>query len=153
MDAVILGSFISQCRKEKNLTQDELGKILSVTGKAVSRWERGVGYPDISTLEPLSKALGVSLMELMKANKGNNTDTSASDVDILNETIEYLKIQRKHSRLKCMVALLFSFITMIMGIIISCSYVDNLVLRAIFVIVLIYTAVSSTYNLRGLFKV
>jgi len=92
-------------------------------------------------------------MELMKANKENNADTSASDVDILNETIEYLKMQRKHSRLKCMVVVLLSFMTMIMGIIISCSYVDNLFLRAIFVIMLIYTAVSSTYTLRGLFKV
>ena len=50
MDAEKFGAFISQCRKEKQMTQAELAARLQVTDKAVSRWERGIGFPDISTI-------------------------------------------------------------------------------------------------------
>ena len=69
MEAKELGSFIARIRKEKQITQAELAKRLNVTDKAVSRWERGLGFPDINTLEPLADALGVSLAELMKCAK------------------------------------------------------------------------------------
>ena len=57
MEAKELGAFIAGIRKEKQITQAELAKRLHVTDKAVSRWERGVGYPDINTLEPLADAI------------------------------------------------------------------------------------------------
>lgn len=50
MDAEKFGTFISQCRKEKQMTQAELAARLQVTDKAVSRWEREIGFPDISTI-------------------------------------------------------------------------------------------------------
>ena len=65
MEVKELGQFIAGLRKEKQMTQAELAERLHVTDKAVSRWERGVGYPDINTLEPLADALGVTLTELM----------------------------------------------------------------------------------------
>ena len=54
MDSQKVGIFIKQLRIEKNMTQDELAEKINVTNKAVSRWERGIGFPDISLLEPLS---------------------------------------------------------------------------------------------------
>ncbi len=69
MDAKQIGAFIAETRKENNMTQAELAQRLNVTDKAVSRWETGKGFPDIATLEPLSKALGVELMELMSARR------------------------------------------------------------------------------------
>lgn len=48
-----LGRFISTCRKEKNLTQKQLGEELGVTDRAVSKWENGKSFPDISLIEPL----------------------------------------------------------------------------------------------------
>lgn len=54
MDVKRTGSFIAEMRKGKNMTQAELAAKLQVTDKAVSRWERGVGYPDITLLEPLA---------------------------------------------------------------------------------------------------
>lgn len=53
MDAQKFGAFVAQCRKEKKMTQVDLAAKLNVTDKAISRWERGVGFPDINTIEPL----------------------------------------------------------------------------------------------------
>lgn len=65
MDREMLGRFIAQRRKELNLTQRELAEALHVTDKAVSKWERGAGCPDISLLEPLAEALGLSVDQLL----------------------------------------------------------------------------------------
>ena len=62
MDARTFGGFVAACRREKRMTQAELAEKLHVTDKAVSRWERGVGFPDIATLEPLAAALEVSVL-------------------------------------------------------------------------------------------
>ena len=58
MDVKMFGAFLAQVRRAQGLTQAELAEQLHVTDKAVSRWERGVGLPDINTLEPLADALG-----------------------------------------------------------------------------------------------
>ena len=65
MDREMLGRFIAQRRKERNLTQRELAEKLHVTDKAVSKWERGAGCPDISLLEPLAEALELSVDQLL----------------------------------------------------------------------------------------
>ena len=65
MDAKKFGTFIATLRKENNMTQVELAQKLQVTDKAVSKWERGLGFPDINTIEPLADALGVSVLEIM----------------------------------------------------------------------------------------
>ena len=67
MDAKKFGAFISERRKEQHMTQAGLAGKIGVTDKAVSRWERGLGFPDINTMEPLATALGVALLELMKS--------------------------------------------------------------------------------------
>ena len=70
MDAQKMGAFIAQCRKETQMTQEQLAQRLQVTDKAVSRWERGVGFPDITTIEPLAQALGVEVLELQALFQG-----------------------------------------------------------------------------------
>ena len=60
-----LGRFISTCRKEKNLTQKQLGEELGVTDRAVSKWENGKSFPDISLIEPLCQILDISVGEFM----------------------------------------------------------------------------------------
>ena len=64
MDAKKLGQFIADRRKTLGYTQADLAEKLHVTDKAVSRWERGLGLPDINTIEPLSNALNVSILKL-----------------------------------------------------------------------------------------
>ena len=79
MDVQRFGSFIQSCRKELGMTQGELGAKLNVTDKAISRWERGVGFPDIKLLEPLAEALQISIQELMQCEK-NEPDQIAPEM-------------------------------------------------------------------------
>ncbi|MBQ6780394.1 MAG: helix-turn-helix transcriptional regulator [Treponema sp.] len=59
----ITGAMIKRLREKKNLTQTQLAEKINVTDKAVSKWETGRGYPDISLVEPLAMALGVSVID------------------------------------------------------------------------------------------
>ncbi len=65
MDQIKTGKFIAALRKEKHLTQDELGRRLGVSNKTVSRWENGNYMPDIETLRLLGKEFSVSIEELL----------------------------------------------------------------------------------------
>ena len=65
MNNYITGKIIKELREKEHLTQIELANIIGVSDKAVSKWETGKGLPDITLIEPLSKALKVSVIELM----------------------------------------------------------------------------------------
>lgn len=78
-----MSQFISELRKEKKLTQKELAEQLGVTDKAVSKWERGLGCPDISLLSKLSRILGVTTSELLN---GEKAEPSIPEVDAIVET-------------------------------------------------------------------
>ena len=78
-----IGLFIKEKRKELNLTQKELASKLSITDKAISKWERGLGFPDVSLLEDLSTILNISILELIKG--------ESIDDDIKIETDNYIK--------------------------------------------------------------
>lgn len=99
MDAEKLGAFIAACRKEKGMKQAELAVKINVTDKAVSRWERGIGFPDINTLEPLADALGVSILELMKAERFPTEQTTVEEAsEAIKDTLCAVKEQRKKER-------------------------------------------------------
>lgn len=69
MDNTKTGCFIKEVRTQKGMTQKELAGLLHVTDRAVSKWERGQCAPDIALLEPLSEALGVSIVELLQGER------------------------------------------------------------------------------------
>lgn len=81
MDNERFGAFIAQLRKEQGLTQRELAEGLSVTDKAVSKWETGKGFPDVKLLEPLARALGVSLVELMQGKRQAADTLTVAEAD------------------------------------------------------------------------
>ena len=78
MDRYVTGDVIRRLRESKKLTQEELAERLFVTSKAVSKWETGKEYPDISLLEPLAGALGISVIELLSGNNIRNANRSAN---------------------------------------------------------------------------
>ena len=69
MDQLKIGKFIAECRKQKCLTQIQLAEKLSITDKAVSKWERGVAMPDTSIMLELCDILGISVNELLSGEK------------------------------------------------------------------------------------
>ena len=99
MDATRFGLFVAEMRKENHMTQAELATKIKVTDKAVSRWERGLGFPDINSLEPLAEALGVSVLELMKSEKIVETNIQCGDADtVLTDTINAAEHQKQVER-------------------------------------------------------
>ena len=69
MDQEQIGKFIANCRKERNLTQEQVAEKLGVSNKTVSRWETGNGFPDVSLLQPLCELLNISVNELLLGEK------------------------------------------------------------------------------------
>ena len=78
MNQYVTGAAIKKLREQKNMTQADLADKLQVSDKAISKWETDKGYPDITLLEPLAQALGVSITELISGNTVVNTNVSAN---------------------------------------------------------------------------
>lgn len=78
MNHYVTGSTIRELRETKKLTQKQLAETLCVSDKTVSKWETGRGLPDISLLEPLASALGISVAELLSGECFINANRSAN---------------------------------------------------------------------------
>lgn len=78
MNNYITATTIKSLREKRCLTQAQLGEAIGVGSKAVSKWETGKGLPDISLIEPLAKALGVSVIELMSGQNIQNRNVSCN---------------------------------------------------------------------------
>ena len=75
-----IGETIAYLRKEKGMTQNELAEKMNVTDKAVSKWERDLSCPDINTISKLADILDISVEELLKAKKKENSNTKLKDL-------------------------------------------------------------------------
>ena len=78
MDKYVTGAVIRKLREDKKMTQEELAGKLFVSSKAVSKWETGQGFPDVSLIEPLAKALGISVIELLSGEDIRNINRASN---------------------------------------------------------------------------
>lgn len=78
MDRYLTGATIKSLREKCGMTQAQLAELLNVSDKAVSKWETGAGYPDITLLEPIAGALRVSVAELLSGAAVENANVSAN---------------------------------------------------------------------------
>lgn len=78
MNQYVTSTIIKRLREEKELTQNELAQRLCVSEKTVSKWETGRGYPDITLIEPIANALGISVAELLSGNEIKNANVSSN---------------------------------------------------------------------------
>lgn len=78
MDANAISAAIKNLRIKQGMTQEQLGQMLGVSSKAVSKWETAKGLPDISLFEPIAKALGISVSELMSGEQTENKNVCAN---------------------------------------------------------------------------
>ena len=106
-----IGKFIATSRKKKGLTQIELADKLNITDRAVSKWERGKGCPDISLLEDLSKILDVSIIELLKGEKMKKN--KSLEKEELLYSMNYAKENTKMKMYKTISNVIVTLITVI----------------------------------------
>lgn len=78
MPQYITAGTVRSMREKRGYTQKQLADLLCVSDKAVSKWETGKGLPDVSLIEPLAKALGISVAELFSGNCIVNANQSAN---------------------------------------------------------------------------
>ena len=102
MDNLKFGSFIKELRKEKNMTQKELAKKIGLTDKAISKWERGLSFPDITMLNSLAEVFDVDVSEILNGERGKE---KINDQDIekkIQEAVEKvtLKKEKRERRIK-----------------------------------------------------
>lgn len=142
MNYETIGKFISKKRKEKGFTQKELAEKIGVTDKAVSKWERGLGCPDVSILELLANQLDVSILEILKGRMVENEVIKLTEAnDYVKESLNYSKVQTKEklkiilSKLICFFIILIGTILIILNIFhcfyLNCQY-DNIFNSTIF---------------------
>ena len=118
MDQVKVGKFIQELRREKGLTQSELGGKLNVTNKAVSKWETGKSLPDISLLNELCHILDISVTESLSGERINRDDVLERSDEVINDV---LKVRYKHkpidivSSILIIIAMVAFFIPTICG--------------------------------------
>lgn len=94
MDNKKFGDFIKELRKEKKLTQKELGEKLNITDKAISKWERGLSFPDISVLKDLADFFEIDISELLNGERGKKQEIDLEKA--IQEAIEnYKNIEEK----------------------------------------------------------
>ncbi len=103
MDAVKFGCFVAERRKELKMTQKDLAAKIQVTDKAVSKWERGLGFPDINTIESLADALNVSIIELMKSER--ETKNVSMDEAVVMDVLDIADKEVQKKQLKILVIL------------------------------------------------
>ena len=90
MNAQKTGSLIAAIRKEQNRTQQDLANKLGVSSAAISKWERGIGFPDVSLIEPLATSLGITIAELFKGERIENGDANEYE-NLLSDVVKVSK--------------------------------------------------------------
>lgn len=94
MDKKKTGNLIKEARIKKNYTQNELGDLLGVSNKAVSRWENGDSFPDVGILENLAAVLDVRIQDIITG------DTGIQDESVVTEVVRVVKLQQKEKKRK-----------------------------------------------------
>lgn len=112
-----IGKFIVQCRKKKNMTQQELSEKLGVSDRTVGNWENGRNMPDLSLFKPLCNELDISLNDLMSGEKVKEKEYQEKLEENIINTIDYTnkKIKNKNN--------FIGLILIIFGVLISITAV------------------------------
>ena len=114
MNMHAFGQFIAERRRGLGLTQLQLAESLHVTDKAVSKWERGLSYPDVTLLEPLAEALGLSVEELMACRRQERAEQKGAEESMQNLlTISRASVRRERRRSWGVVAGVLAFMLIV----------------------------------------
>ena len=110
MDQKKIGKFIANLRKEKHLTQEQLSEKLGVSINAVSKWERGLSFPDVSLYKTLCHELDISIEELI------NGEKNSSDSSLEKAIISVVKTKENDAKKKNIIIVIFIFLIILLVI-------------------------------------
>lgn len=149
MDQIKIGRFISDCRKNKKLTQVQLAVKLGITDKAVSKWERGISMPDSSIMLELCDILCVSVNELLSGEKINMENNNIKNEQLLLKMTKEVEHKNKIIWTSMWVIMGVSITALVSGLLISAFLIPKGILQlvAIFVICVIFL-IPCFYALR-----
>ena len=118
MNQEVIGNFIAECRKEKNMTQQELADKLGVTDRAISHWENGRRLPDYSLLKDLCDVLSISINELFSGEKISKEDYETKAEENMSKLINdnYNKKKKLNWIIAISVAIVYLSISIIFDI-------------------------------------
>ena len=119
MDQLKIGKFIAECRKKANLTQMQLAEKLSITDKAVSKWERGVAMPDTSIMLELCDILSISVNELLSGEKISMENNNQKNEQLLLNMAKELEKKNKAVWSSMWIIMIISITVLIAGIFIA----------------------------------
>ena len=108
MDQSKSGKFIARLRKEKKMTQEQLAEKMGVSINAVSKWERGLSFPDVSLYKKLCKELDINIEELINGEKDNSEE--AKEKAIISTINETNKIKKNSKKLLIILSTIFVII-------------------------------------------
>ena len=145
MDQIKIGRFIAECRKKLNLTQMQLAEKLSITDKAVSKWERGVAMPDTSIMLDLCDILSISVNELLNGEKINMENNNQKNEQLLLEMAKELEKKNRTIWSSMWAIMLISITALIAGLFIAAFLIPEGVWQLIAVIVLCVVFLPSCF--------
>ena len=119
MNQIKVGAFIAKCRKEQNLTQLQLAQKLMVTDRAVSKWERGKGMPDVSIMLDLCEIFGITVNELLIGKRIDMKKDDQNNEKLLLDMAEEINKKNKIIWTDMWVIIIISIITLLGGIVVA----------------------------------
>lgn len=153
MDTVKIGKFLAELRRERHMTQEELGERLGVTNKTVSRWENGNYMPPVEMLAELNGLYGVSINEIVSGKRLEKAEVESaaeenltavlSDSFSLKERVDYFsKKWKKEHMLSLVAGIVFLAALVIIG-----YFTRFIVLSTCVVPILLVVFVAVRYNM------
>lgn len=141
-----IGKFITECRKNKKMTQSDLAEKLGISINAVSKWERGICLMDMSLLKPLSEILEVEISEILNGEKiKNETDRE----QILEKTIDY-QINKEKKKESKFISIIFIISIIEMVLINLDKFIKSDSLEYLFLISLgVIITILGIFNYKG----
>lgn len=119
MNQIKVGAFIAKCRKEQNLTQLQLAQKLMVTDRAVSKWERGKGMPDVSIMLDLCEIFGITVNELLIGKRIDMKKDDQNNEKLLLDMAEEINKKNKIIWTDMWVIIIISVIALLGGIVVA----------------------------------
>lgn len=145
MDMQKIGSFLKELRKERNMTQEQLGEKIGVTNKTIFRWETGNYMPPVESLILLSDIYGISINELLAGEYVENDKIKEVADENITKVLE--ELEKDYQKFENKMILLLGITTVLVIAIMNLLPLDSLKNVIIFIMVIAMAMISNTLNL------